>query len=421
MTARTHRETRRPPRPAAQRRSAGERARAIAPPSYGIDFLDRGGAVIQRDVGFEFETGWIVEKEQQKLSAITTAFGGAPVYKTLGRREVFFRDPAGNFDLMADDHSNIEFRTEPFAADTNNDIDNVLEPALQALEALALLLDAQNAGPFAWAAPLPMQGNGLLKNVRVSPAPAGAPMTASPQATVGVRQDQIHNLLDEISQGATQQTLMGVGNDYQVVHAAVGRANLAGNVNGNPPSLELKGLLGMLLSYIYRGGRPHQGAMAYAKLIAPVMARTDFAGMFNHLQPAEIAYFTGPNGPALFSQYVLNVAGVPGHLQLFRFGFGAGPTFLPALTRDTWLQGIAGGIDLLNRQHYPQVSDSLGDFGLNVDALNVRGVAEDGIILELRRMIDQPVAQWRPIGIRIARFVRALNRNTANPANPVAY
>jgi hypothetical protein len=421
MSARTCRETRQPPRSAAQRRPAGERAKAIAPPAYGIDFVDRGGAVIQRAVGFEFETPWIVEKERQKLSAISTAFGGAPVYKPLARREVFFQDPAGDFELIADDHSNIEFRTDHFPADTNNDINNVLTPALQSLEALALQLDAQNAGPFAWAAPLPMQGQGLLKNVRVSPAPAGAPMTASPQATVGVRQDQIHNMLDEITQGATQQTLMGVGNDHQAVRPAVTRSNGAGNVNGNPPSLELKGLLAMLLSYMYVSGRPGQGPLAYAKLIAPVMARTDFVAMFNRLQPAEIAYFTGPGGPALFSQYVLNVAGIQGHVQLFRFGFGAGPTFLPALTRDTWLQGIAGGIDLLNNQHYPQLSDSLGGFGATVDALDVRGVAEDGIVLELRRMIDQPVAQWRPLAVRIARFVRRLNRNTANPANPVAY
>ncbi len=416
--------------------------------------------IIQMDVGFEFEMNWLVQKQKQRTSNWLGRIGLGPVFKDLHRRETFYIDPAGGFELQADstpNGSDIEAVTNHFP-DTPAGLAN-LDVALLALQNLAGLLDAQNANPhFDWAAPLPMPG--LQKNVRIFPQPVGGGLTAAPQATVGIRMDQIHNMLRESANNvpvgvnpATSTTLMGTGDDA-LIRLATNRANspqadvpLGGGGANVPPSLELKGLLSLIISYIYKGHASYmpgvQNHLTYSKLIAPFMARTDFVEMFNHLPPAEHVHFSpgGGAGPAGFAAYVIGVINNPainGATNVFRYGYGNGNGGVVnhALTRDAWLQGIANGIDHMSTHNDPALSDSLGSRGnagmaglpapaVDADAGGIAaaglGPAVDGMIVEMRRMNNLPYLQWRPVANRIAAFIMALNNNTAIPANVVPF
>jgi hypothetical protein len=134
--------------------------------------------------------------------------------------------------------------------------------------------------------------------------------------------------------------------------------------NRNPPpelgSDELQGLVALIASYMMTANSDQLG---YAKTIAPIMARTDFAAMFKMLNKEEQAYFK--NDPAALAAIVEFATGLDMAEDIFPHGIyndprakGAGnKDALKGLTRTRWVTGIATGTDYLSAVKFNENPD----------------------------------------------------------------
>jgi hypothetical protein len=200
---------------------------------------------------------------------------------------------------------------------------------------------------------------------------------------------------------------------------------------------KLRGLVALIITYIEAARYPLPN---YAKAIAPVMARTDFAAMFAQLPDEEKTYFSNNNG----AEWVRLLEAVPDFANavnlangtvvpavdmtqpLFEGGiYHSKPGFnhgiLDTLTRDMWLRGMTQGTDYLTRKHIaatgagkvakPQI-ESLGSHGNKTEKVGLEptpNARTNAPIFELRGMdrVDlQDLVTW---GVNVLRYIRALN------------
>jgi hypothetical protein len=279
-------------------------------------------------------------------------------------------------------------------------------------------------------------------------------LTGNPQATIGVRADRIAMLMEGAVGGpnigpmalppvpplarldlGSQADFPLVGNAPERVRQGINAFQAAflgpGVLPLIFPSAELIGLCSLLLSYTQRG----LVGQVFAKQIAPVMARTDFVGIFNDLPWMERLFLSAGgaiNFNAMWTQ-ILATAAVPGGIgaQLFAVEPGAvaglGLGISTQLTRQAWLTGIATGNDVLTPGNFPfalplppGVPDPI--FGLGgmggVHDPAPPGGGPDRPILELRRMPHGvSTHNFTEIAMGIFDYVVALN----GPPAAVAY
>jgi hypothetical protein len=233
------------------------------------------------------------------------------------------------------------------------------------------------------------------------------------------------------------------------------------------PSAELVGVCALILPYIIRAGGP---TVAYAKQIAPLMARTSFGRIFVQDVPApEVAWLAGAGAAQfrqMWTQILLNTPGGGGGLPAPLFatdpGAAVGATLPAALTRDQWLTDIAAGTDRLTAADIPAVAAApltaaqaarlnqdaglgvaipgapptaaqtawltqyrrdqvfgLGGFGPAHDFVPPGPAARDAPLLELRRMRPGVDAhEFTEIALGLFDYIRALNAAGA-PGAPV--
>jgi len=134
------------------------------------------------------------------------------------------------------------------------------------------------------------------------------------------------------------------------------------------PSEELVGLCGLMIPYLIRGAGP---MLAYAKQLAPLMARTDFGSVFTTDVPGPERAYLAALGGVPFGQMwtgILAAAGVGGGLAAPLFASdpaaATGADLPAALTRQAWITGISQGADLLTSANIPSVP-AVGVLGAN--------------------------------------------------------
>lgn len=342
---------------------------------------------LQRDVGFEYE----VNRETYQANAPVSlanrriASMGHPAWSagpTLGKGQVLVGNMGGvhaKTDLGgAWNDTNLELEVDQVPETAAGR--NTLLARLRTIEIFCSLLDDErqagfhhiSAAKFAAA----LGGNAPLANAYIHAW--GGHTAGNPQATAGVRLDQIAQLMERAVGGPTGGPLaigvhpplrrleLGrtpaniadfglVGDAPRHVRTGIAAYVAAGMLGANPPagfpSPELVSLCALILPYIVRGAGP---AVAFAKQIAPLMARTDFGQMFaNDVPGAETAWLSGMGGArfrGMWSQ-ILIAAGVGGGVGAPLFaaepGAALGAELPAALTRAQWLNGIAAGNDLL--------------------------------------------------------------------------
>jgi hypothetical protein len=436
MASRLRSETRQPARTALRGSSPRAAGAALAPPAYGIGFVDSAQRVVQRDIGFEYETNADTYEAGAALTNAQRQAAGMPVPvppvaapAALNKGDVLVAN-MGGLHAKADEGgilgSNLELETDPFpetAAGRRG-----LHRALKNLERFCALINAKRgATPHFRDAHLAAAFGGAL------PAVPGAGrryiralgnVTGNPQTTAGVRLDKVEELMERTLGGPTggphavggglppppvSRIELGMLSppDFQRVgnaprHARAGIANYWGAYAGVNPlpgaaaSDALVGLCGLLLSYIMRG----TVGMPYAKQIAPVMARTEFGTIFTNLPPAEQAFFSAGGGVEFRAMFtaILAQAGVGGGLaaQLFQFEPAVPAAAVPpvnisgSLSRSQWLSGISQNNDLLTSLTFPSAPARPHMFGLGgFGALQGPDPTGGGVlrpILEFRRM-----------------------------------
>jgi hypothetical protein len=470
------RTSRRAERASPQADAAGKRAAALPPPSCGIGFVDRraaapstaSGHVVQRDIGFEYETnadtylaGKVLTNVERQApgfhAAAPLAVPPVPPPARLIKGDVL----VGNMDGLhakADDGgpglgSDLELETDPFPETPAGRVG--LHRALKKLERFCALIDARSgvtphlrsshlAAAFGGVAPNP------LRYIRAS-----VNMNGNPQATAGVRLDRVEELMERTVGGPTAGPhAPGLGvpmarlelgaqslPEFQRVGDAPGQVRagivnyVAGYAGGGVlpvgfPSDALVGLCSLLLTYIRGAG----GVLPYAKQIAPLMARTDFGTIFTtDVPPNEQAFLSHSGGVRfrnLFRQILTHV-GVVGGLTAPLFALepqetaALGLNISGQLTRNAWLSGITQGNDRLTRFTFPSAPERPYLQGLG-GLQHIQGPDPTGggvlrPVLELRR-IQQNILphDFTEIAMGIYDYIVALN--AAGPgAHPAPY
>lgn len=188
-------------------------------------------------------------------------------------------------------------------------------------------------------------------------------------------------------------------------------------------SNELIGLLSLLITYTRMAKGPLQG---YAKTIAPLMARTDFAKMFKMLPPLEAALLGGSNAGHFVELVQLAVGD---DIDIYKPVFENGlyhmwandprldTNALKGLSREEWFREIAQGTDRLTAKNFDPNSnkptgdlESLGSFGAKTETVGAG--REDAPIFEMRSLGQMDFQHWYARAMDLFRYIRGLNDRT---------
>jgi hypothetical protein len=191
------------------------------------------------------------------------------------------------------------------------------------------------------------------------------------------------------------------------------------------------GLVSLAIQYVVTA----PSVATYPKVMAPLMARTDFAGLFGQLHHRAQAALSANNGQ-LFVDLVLTAAAkhgqaYPGNTPLIpnvysdaRFqrqrnaGF-VSTTMLSGLTREAWLRGIVSGVDYLTADNFLRADphapahteehiESMGHLHGHTDPVGEKG--EAGSVFEIRTAGGQMDYRfWYSHAADVFRYILDLN------------
>ncbi|MEP7356282.1 MAG: DUF4157 domain-containing protein [Anaerolineales bacterium] len=269
-----------------------------------------------------------------------------------------------------------------------------------------------------------------------------------PQATVGIRlealPDLIRNLFPDPAEGATdrgrraegremgtgfKQDTQTAGPILQIMGAAPGKAAAAiaaflpkhGNAP-SPASPKLAGLVALLIAYLDMG---QSGLVrSYAKTIAPVMARTDFATMFAMLPDNERDYYAGDNGGKfvdLLKGAGYNWFAMRGSIYSGGIRESSEPNaWYKDLTRKDWLKSMTApstgaGTDKLTPASFPTQRgkdeiEGLGSYANRIDKVVVGSTTIDVPIVELRSLPTMDATTFADFAVKLTRLVGFMNQ-----------
>jgi hypothetical protein len=391
-------------------------------------------AVIQRDIGFEFETPWRVEHADgsplEKYERIYTGTGANAGFNM-------------EADTASSDLSDIEFVVKPPVAETAGG-QAQLGATMAAMQTFFGNLITAAGGHTIQGAPIHPFVNDDKQNLVIKP---GTDNAAVPQTTVGVRLDRLIALLTELSRagGDAKSELLGLAGrqDFSAGQLTRFKDTVAGTAttwslhdNNRPDyhsSEQMKGFVALILQYLLRGATvpgadPYAQAFKYAKMVSIIMARTDFGGMFKMLPRAEQDYYAGH--PDHWVQMVLDAAnlspngnvierGLKGDPPVYKGGKlkKAGKVIPIPITRKDWLQAMLLGHDLLTVSAFEAFkpgqeapfSGAFGALGKRTDDVGP-GLLDKGAIIELREIKEGLDYQdWAQFADDVFTYIMALN------------
>jgi hypothetical protein len=299
---------------------------------------------------------------------------------TLGKGNTLVDGLGGGLSAKTDlggnwNDTNLEFEIDP--VDETPAGRAKLALALEQLELFAQLIDReeQRGYPKVSAYHLAAATGGASRVHHAYIVAATSPTRGNPQATAGVRLDQVAQLMEqgvgghtglpsplvaperyELGAGSSTSDFLTVGEAPMMVRSGImdflddRKANKKRKPPKGFPSPSLVGLCSLMLTYMIKAGGPQ--AVAYAKQIAPLMARTNFVGMYNAVPQQERKWLQAikpPRWEGLWD-YVLEAgnlskdAGAPLFTADPNAAEGSRLTFL---TRWWWIIGLPKGYDLL--------------------------------------------------------------------------
>ena len=169
----------------------------------------------------------------------------------------------------------------------------------------------------------------------------------------------------------------------------------------------LRGLLTIVISYLFSGARQKK-VWRYSKIIAPLMARTDFAAMYRSLSVEEMDLF--------HPETILDFLGLAHDDQIFAKGFGEDTDIRFGPGRRTWLESICSGpIDLMSADSGSFVTDVSSGCSSSMGAMHATDDSIAGpelVVVELRRL---PKRQLPKDWVRTATVVFELFKRLSNP------
>lgn len=404
--------------------------------------------IIQRAVGFEFETPLTIKKATKWSRIKKFLFGCCSnvelEYEDMAKYQTAY---IGNgWKLTADctpEGSVIEFVTDPVDETAGPTGHNRLNNIMIDLTNYVINLNAQNANQQFTLDQATGIANDNIYQITIPLANVNQNIAANPQTTAGIRLDKLGDLAQSVNApgavlGTARHDLMGMDNGVwgPGFNRYYGYANA--EVNASMPLLlrsdTLKGLVTLIISYIIEGApligfTSDQCFIEYAKHITILMARTNFAAMYRSLPQAEKTHFT--NTPIDWINLIIQAAardntrdlnangraGADGYLlerSISRDGvnFYQPNQLTGNITRRAWLNGIRNGRDLSSN-----FDTSMGGLKGKMDNVGP-GQALQSPILEFRKMGQQiAYTDWTNLAIQVFDYISALNNyNGMGPA-----
>lgn len=357
--------------------------------------------VIQRAIGFEFETGWLIDRATEIhkrnpgiISGITglgtsalvggglfaagaltgglaigagLAAGAAmglgskallgpslPERRPLKKSEIVKK--FNGFTMEADEagkNSEIEFVTAPIEEGANGI--STLKEVMNKLRTLTKALDAKK-GSQSFTLD---QVSGFNKGFNVYTINPTGDLSANAQVTGGIKLGRIPQLAEDAGtrDSFARTSLFGMDGDFKAnAFALAGRKADATRTKNK----ELKGLITILVSYINESKRPsgydgleadlkHKIALPYAKHTTILMARTDLGTLFNSIPKNVIKPYI--DDPKSFVQLIVTAAGDVNANSLF---FAKGIKAHNSDTTDELLE--ENKVDEAYRVIYPEIT-----------------------------------------------------------------
>lgn len=410
-------------------------------------------APIQRKIGFEFEySNWqTVEASAAHFATATStvpfANSNDPNWRRIPKGKALVR--GNGFELQADDDPNdatksdLEIVTDAFDESVSGR--GQIRDAMHAIQGtLGHITNNFNNWWTAGHLPRAIDIPGTTVRSRSFLYALMPHWNAKPQTTIGLSLDKVADLLEDTfavaletgaeaaarRQGRMELTgwdpnAIAAGPILQVQGRAPTQARLAiinyriNNPAAPPKSEELVGLLSLIVAYLRMADQAL--VRSYAKTIAPVMARTDFAALFKMLSPAERNWYKANGGQPLFDlvRSAPWLAGMVNGDEVFAQGvqnpvLGVGQA--QGLTRGMWITGIANGTDYLTGKKFPDKTqrkdiEGLGAYGKKTDQIILPGgLSKQAAILELRSMPTTSLANIADVADRIWLYTYLANR-----------
>lgn len=373
--------------------------------------------LLQRAVGFEFETAWEVTKRGKPPPKYTKLKQGAGWHMETD-------EPSAKI-------SDIEFVVYPPAEESATGRAQLVA-AMTSLQNFAQALDNQKGQAKLSGAPALTPFVDQPTGVVIKPR---GDIAGQPQATIGLRLDRVDHLISAFRHAGTDAQDELLGNETAWNSGTLGRAQQWAtnatdpNRGGYVPSGNMRGLLALIYQYLDRGrmpaggATPYQKALKYTKSMTTVMARTNFGGLFRLVDDAEKDYYI--THPAEWVNFVLSsMGGLAANVNVIERGMRAPKNKVVQIpiTREQWLMGMLAGVDLLTAEALKQwmpkqpkvesgevISGAFGRLGHKTDDVG-QLQAIRGAILELRD-IKQGLAfeDWGVFATDVFDWIMALN------------
>jgi hypothetical protein len=413
-----------------------------------------GQPVVQRLIGFEFETDW-------------GAHDSPDISKTSHLKTHKSYKQGKGFDVEVDEANagqksgykeiqyEIEYVVRPALPETKLGWKRMREviakvvaetdrlhglagsPASRDLTTNVVSFEYPGTNPHLWVFPQAKSQGGIKANPQ---ATIGLTLPAVWQFGIAQESDFAKTEREKATFGYASHSLALRSNKKYFTQAAADASGL------KEASGELRGLVTLLALYIKSLNNPDASPAAYAKAYLPILAKTDFAAMFRRLPESERLEYQ--KDPVSFTKLVLDLvrqdpafgklkerqAVIPDELtakfSLSLESSNPGMRALSKLTLRKWLKEIPNGVDLLTGQYYPALF-GLGDLGDGakkgklVDA-PPKGQTDDRMIMEFRSGSAMPLepSKWLDYAFDYYNLVRRLHGLSPLPgdlAKPVPH
>lgn len=397
----------------------------VAPPDT-LSNQATSSETVQRAVGFEFETGWLVEMDTAGAAHDDVVV--EPQLVPLSKKDPIGVGPYEGFKLEADEAGNgrseIEFIVHPPIPESASNIE-VLAAIMTSIEQLGEgLLSRAHGGPF------------TLDKVTGRPydylymiTPKDATLSGGPQVTSGIDLAKIPRLFSHRGSGnLAPEELKGSLSQIEDSARTISETKL-----GSKVSPQLLGLLTLITSYLQVGrgrmGEPHVEqykdnpdtmhglALNYPKRIAePLLARTHFGKLFSLIPLEEQRYYY--DHPKEWMELVIESAGgfelynplkpvIERGIQEDETGRQSLKLSYPGPTRAEWILGIINGVDRIVGM---EDGESMGELGTKTEGVSGGGRVEAGIF-EFRGAQTRkiPLSQWKKFAVDFLKYVITLH------------
>lgn len=345
---------------------------------------------VQRAVGYEFETGWLVSEQLSPLHE----------KKSLKKKDQIaqMRGFSVEADEAAGGASEVEFVVDPPVA--------VHPTAREDLAFTMNYIEIFGTDMLRAGAASPTFGldeiTGRQADYKIQIEKGDEALAAGPQVTSGISLERIAAIgkLGERMPGGFGRSVRTI----ESITATIDEANLRAFLPDGVMSDKLRGLVSLLVSLIWGG---QNRGLEYPKQIADVflLGRTNLAATFALLPEADRTFYQQGRGPWKFVDLVLTAAGVPGTEDTPLIEHGVRPQLGAQAkpigpTRGKWLFFLTSGFDLLSRE-YNEEFESMGALGSRTEPVGPR--REQAPIFELRgaQTTKIPLRDWKPFALAV--------------------